>query len=254
MTNTPTDLDRNSAPATNGSPAFATTRWSVVASAQAHGDERARRAALSTLCESYWYPVYAFARRKGHNAEDSRDLVQSFFTRFLERDDLALANAERGRFRSFLLSCFVNFSSNEWDRAQAQKRGGGYVGFSLDDTIAEDRFHREPADEEDAERSFMRSWARTLLEDVMLQLRAEYEEGGKATLFESLKHVLQGDDDAKSYREIAEALDATEGAIKVAAHRLKKRFGELLRRAIADTVENSSQVEDEIQGLFEALG
>ena len=249
-----TDHRTSSSSPSSGSPAFATTRWSVVARAQSHGDEPLRRAALSTLCESYWYPVYAFARRRGHGAEDARDLVQSFFTRFLERDDLASADAERGRFRSFLLGCFENFASNERDRAQAQKRGGGFVGFSLDNDFAENRYQFEPVENEDAERIFIRSWARTLLEDVVERLREEYDNGGKSELFERLKPVLQGDDQAQVYGDLAQSLDTTEGAIKVAVYRLRKRFGEILRRTIADTVTDPAQVEDELQGLFEALG
>ena len=239
-----------------GEPAhsFATTRWSVVAAAGPESDERTRRAALSALCETYWYPVYAFARRKGNAVEDARDLVQAFFTKLLERSDLSRADAARGRFRSYLLGCFSHFAANEWDHARTQKRGAGQVGFSLDEEIAEGRYDAEPVDGDDPERAFARTWARTLLEEVVVRLRNEYEEGGKAEMFDHLKPALSGDDDAQSYREIADALGTTEGAVKVAAHRLRKRFGEILRREIADTVNDPADVEEELRGMFEALG
>ena len=238
---------------TDGSPAFVTTRWSLVVRA-GQGDEAERRLALSALCETYWYPVYAFARRGGSEVEDARDLVQSFFTRLLERGELARADAERGRFRSYLLACFVHFRTNEWDRANAKKRGGGQVSFSLDHERAEGRFHDEPLDEDDPERLFSRTWARTLLEEVVLRLRNEYAEGGRGELFERLRPALTGEQEAASYRAIAEETGTTEGAVKVAVHRMRRRFGLLLRREIAHTLRDPAQVEDEIRGLFEALG
>jgi RNA polymerase sigma-70 factor (ECF subfamily) len=238
---------------TGGGASFATTRWSVVAAAGRGTDERARRSALGALCEAYWFPVYAFARRKGHRPEDARDLVQGFFTRLLEKDVLAGADAERGRFRSFLLGCFVHYSANERNAANARKRGGGRVGFSLDDAVAEERLSLEPADDDDPERVYQRTWARTVLEQVVVRLRSEYEEGGKGEIYEALEPTLTGDGTASSYREIAAALGTSEGAVKVAAHRLRRRFGEVLRREIADTVEAPSDVEDELRGLLEAL-
>ena len=183
-----------------------------------------------------------------------RDLVQSFFTRLLERDDLARADAERGRFRSFLLACFVNFRANEHDRASAEKRGGGRPGFSLDRARAEGRFRDEPADEQDPERAFLRTWALTLIEQVVVRLRSEYEDGGKGELFEQLRGTLTGEAGGTRYAEIADAMGTTEGAVKVAAHRLRKRFASLLRREIAATLRDPDDVEDEIRGLFEALG
>lgn len=237
-----------------GSPAFHTTRWSVVARAKGGGDVEEQRAALSALCETYWYPVYAFARRKGRSVDDARDLVQGFFTRLLEREDLARADAERGRFRSFLLGCFVHFLANEHDRATAEKRGGGRVLFSLDQEHAEGRFRDEPTDEEDPERAFQRTWALTLIENVVVRLRGEYEAGGKGELFEHLRTSLTGDPGVARHAEIAEAMDTTAGAVKVAAHRMRGRFRSLLRREIADTLRDPADVEDEIRGLFEALG
>jgi RNA polymerase sigma-70 factor (ECF subfamily) len=237
-----------------GTPAFHTTHWSVVARACDDGNLELQRVALSALCETYWYPVYAFARRKGYAVEDACDLVQSFFTRLLEREDLAQADAERGRFRSFLLGCFVHFLANEWDRANADKRGGGRVEFSLDHERAEGRFQDEPTGEEDPERAFLRNWALTLIERVVVKLRGEYEDGGKGELFEQLRTSLTGDPGGARYAEIAEEMDTTEGAVKVAAHRLRGRFGTLLRREIADTLRDPGDVEDEIRGLFEALG
>ena len=240
---------------TNGAAAaFATTRWSLVASAGlGAADDEAGREALSRLCETYWYPVYAYARRRGHSGEDAHDLVQGFFARLIEKRDLAKADAERGRFRSFLLTCFEHFRANEWKKETAQKRGGGRPAVSLDATQGEDRWLLEPVGGEDPEREFHRTWARALLEEVMQRLRTEYEHGGKGDVYEELRPVLAGDVETRGYREIAESIGATEGAVRVAAHRLRKRFGELLRLEIAHTVRDAAEVEDEIRGLFEAL-
>ena len=234
-------------------PAFATTRWSLVASAGLSDQDPARRDALSRLCESYWYPIYAFARRKGHDREDARDLVQGFFARFIEKHDIAKADAERGRFRTFLLACFEHYATNEWKKQTAQKRGGGAIQVSLDAAQGEDRWLLEPMGSDDPEREFHRTWARTLLEEVMRRLRAEYEHGGKGDVYERLRPVLSGDVEATDYRTIAESIGATEGAVRVAAHRLRKRFGEILRLEIAHTVRDGADVEDEIRGLFQAL-
>ncbi len=241
-------------PSTNGaSPVFASTRWSIVASAALDGKDPATRDALERLCESYWYPIYAYARRKGIGREDARDLVQGFFARLIEKHDFAQADAERGRFRSFLLTCFEHFRANEWKKQAAQKRGGGAAPLSLDAARGEDRWLLEPMGNEDPEREFHRTWARTLLEEVMRRLRAEYEHGGKGDVYDRLRPVLSGDVESAEYKQIAAAIGATEGAVRVAAHRLRKRFGEILRLEIAHTVRDGAEVEEEIRGLFEAL-
>ena len=242
------------AESTGRSPGFATTRWSLVARAGAGTDGDERRDALSELCETYWYPVYAFARWRESNVEDARDLVQSFFTRLLERDDLAQADAMRGRFRSYLLRCFVHFRAGEWERSRALKRGGAHHSFSLDHERAEQRFRTEAIDADDPERTYMKAWARTLLEKVIGVLRREYEDGGKSELFDRLKPTLSGEQGSEGYRGIAASVGTTEGAVKVAAHRLRRRFAILLRREIAGTLRDPDDVEDEIRGLFDALG
>ncbi len=233
--------------------AFVTTRWSLVARAGGPASAE-RRAALADLCESYWYPVYAFARSKGNDADHARDLVQGFFADFLERDDVARADADRGRFRSYLLGAFVHFATNEWKRTQAVKRGGDRQSFSLDHELAEGRFQGEGNSELDPEASYERAWALNLIESVIVRLRAEYEDGGKGEVFDRLRPMLSFDGEAENYQKIAKDMGTTEGAVKVAVHRLRGRFASLLRRAIADTVEDQAEVEDEIRGLFEALG
>lgn len=233
--------------------AFVTTRWSLVARAGGPASEE-RRLALADLCESYWYPVYAFARRKGHAAEEARDLVQGFFADFLEREDVTRADADLGRFRSYLLGAFVHFATNEWNRAQAVKRGGDRQSFSLDHEMAEGRFQGEDHGELGPEASYERAWALSLIESVIVRLRAEYEERGRGEVFDRLRPMLSFDGEAESYQKIAHEMGTTEGAVKVAVHRLRGRFASLLRRAIADTVCDPAEVEEEIRGLFEALG
>ncbi len=227
---------------------FATTHWSVVvAAAGTQGEEK--DAALTVLCETYWYPIYAYARRCGSAAEDARDLTQGFFARLLEKNGLSGADASRGRFRAYLLGAFRHFLSDERDRARALKRGGDRL--VLDGEYAEQRFITEPGDS-DPEKAFERSWARTLLETVVERLRSEYEGGAKAEVFDCLKPALSGELE-RSYRELAQEIGTTEGALKVAVHRVRRRFGELLRREIAHTLSDTDEVEEEIRGLFDAL-
>lgn len=230
-----------------GRDGFATTRWSVVAAAGGDADER--RAALAVLCETYWYPIYAFARRHERAAEDALDLAQGFFAHLLEGADVARADASRGRFRAYLLGAFKHWLSNERDRARAKKRGGDAL--VLDGEDAERRFRAEAAEGDDPERAFERSWARSLLERVLATLRAEYEAGDKGELFERLKPALSGD--AVPYAELARELETNEGALRVAVHRLRRRFGECLRHEIAHTLEDPTEVDEELHGLFEAL-
>jgi RNA polymerase sigma factor (sigma-70 family) len=236
---------------------FATTRWTLVTAAGKQGTPEARRA-LSDLCRLYWYPVYAFVRRRGHSADDALDLAQGFFTRLIEKNDLADADRTRGRFRSWLLTAVKNYLANEWDRASAAKRGGGRAiySFDIDPDDAERRYRHEPAHQVTPERIFDRRWALTLLEQALTTLEAESAAEGKKDLFEALKPTLTADGrDVRdpSYRDLAVQMGMTEGAVKVAAHRLRRRYRDLLREQIAETVERPEDVDEEIRDLFAAL-
>jgi DNA-directed RNA polymerase specialized sigma24 family protein len=236
----------------NRNPAFSTTRWSLVILAGDRDDSRCAEA-LSALCEAYWYPLYAFVRRQGHKAEDAADLTQGFFARFLERNDVAAARRERGRFRSYLLACMKHYLANEWDRARAQKRGGGRTPISIDAMRAEERYGLEPAYDITAEKLFDRRWALTLLDRVLGDLRREYDSKGKLRTFELLKPFLTAEGTPAQRRAAADGLRMTEGALNVALHRLRKRYRTLLRKHIADTVGEEKHVDEEIQDLFSAL-
>jgi RNA polymerase sigma-70 factor (ECF subfamily) len=231
---------------------FRTTQWSVIVAAQDR-ESTESRAALSELCESYWYPLYAFIRRQGHSMEDARDLTQEFFARLLEKDYLATVDREKGKFRAFLLACCKHFLANEHDRVHALKRGGGVAIRSLDCHTAECRYNEEPAHDLTAERLFERRWALTLLQNVFVRLRQEHEQTGKLKLFEQLKPFLAGDGPALRYAQVAEALKLSSGAVKVAVHRLRRRYRELVHEEIARTVDDPGLVEAEIRDLFAAL-
>lgn len=237
---------------------FATTRWTLVTAAGKQGTPEARKA-LADLCRLYWYPVYAFVRRRGYGAEDALDLAQGFFTRLIDKNDLADVDRKRGRFRAWLLSSVKHYLTNEWDKATAAKRGGGRAVFSfdIDPDDAERRYRHEPAHQATPERVFDRRWALTLLEQTLGALESESAGEGKRELFEALKPTLTADGrdtrDA-SYRDLADQLGTTEGALKVAAHRLRRRYRELLREQIAETVDRPEDVDDEIRDLFAALG
>ena len=230
---------------------FHTTRWSVVA--RAGGDGDSARAALTELCERYWYPVYAFVRRQGEDAELARDRTQAFFARLIEKNVVAEAKPARGRFRSFLLGCLRHDLADQRDRERALKRGGGAHVVSIDERDAEGRFAHEPAEATDPEREFERAFARTLLERVMAGLREEMEESGKGDAFAALRAHLARSASAAPLRGLAERLGTTEGALKVQLHRLRRRYAERLRAEIGDIVDRPGDVEDEIRGLFEAL-
>ena len=235
-----------------GQAAFVTTHWSVVVAAGRNDTARARDA-LARLCQTYWHPLYAYVRRLGHSPPDAQDLTQEFFARLLEKNYLADADESRGRFRSFLLAALKHFLANEWDKASAQKRGGGQVLMPIDFNAAETACHFEPADETTAEKIFERRWALTLLDQVLRRLRAEHVRDGKEKLFEQLKSTLTEASRTVAYAEIARRLDTTEGAVKVAVHRLRQRYREVLRAEIADTVASPGEVEDELRSLFAAL-
>ena len=232
---------------------FATTRWSMVLAAGRSDTPDARRA-LATLCEAYWYPLYAYVRRRGQAAEEARDLTQEFFADLLGRDALQAADPKRGKFRSFLLASLNNFLAKEWRREGTQKRGGHSVVLSLDFESAEARYSREPSHELTAERIFLRRWAMEVLEQALAKLRREYAGRGKLELFEHFGGLIVMDKQSVPYRRIAQELGMTEGAVKVALHRLRGRCRELLREEIAQTVDQPDQVDDELRDLFTALG
>ena len=231
---------------------FPTTRWSLVLLAGDPATPLARES-LAELCGAYWYPLYAYIRRRGHGPEQAADLTQDFFARALEKGLLAEADPSRGRFRSFLRTVCAHFLANRRDRDQARKRGGGRAALPIDPADAEGRYALELADGLTPERIFDRSWALTLLGQVLDRLGREYDEAGKAATFEALRGVLAGDPDAPSYAEVAARLGTSEGAARVAAHRLRRRYGELLRLEIAATLADPAEVDDEIRDLFAAL-
>jgi RNA polymerase sigma-70 factor (ECF subfamily) len=210
--------------------------------------------ALAHLCRTYWYPLYAFIRRQGFSPEESQDLTQEFFVRLLEKEFLALVDREKGRFRSFLLTACKHFLSNERDKARTKKRGGDRDFISLSVNDAESRYRLEPAHDLTPESLFERRWAMTLLEEVLVQLKKELIQAGKADLFDHLKDLLTAEKSKISYREAAQKLGTTEGAAKVAVHRLRKRYRDLLRVEIAKTISQPDLIEDEIRDLFTVLG
>ncbi|MBM3891070.1 MAG: RNA polymerase sigma factor, partial [Verrucomicrobia bacterium] len=200
-----------------GAGAFLTTHWSVVLRAGRSDSTRARDA-LAQLCEAYWYPLYAYVRRRGHSPHDAQDLTQEFFARILERHDIARASPERGRFRSFLLASLNHFLANEWDKARAKKRGGGQTLLRLDDKDAEGRYAIEPADDAAPDKLFERRWALTLLERVLARLREEFVTAGKTKLFERLKGFMTSEGGDTNYAQAGAELGMTEGNVKVAVH------------------------------------
>jgi RNA polymerase sigma-70 factor (ECF subfamily) len=235
-----------------GARQFVTTRWSMVVAAGGPSTSGARDA-LEKLCRTYWYPLYAFVRRQGHGPADAQDLTQAFFARIIEKHGLGGVDRAKGRFRSFLLASMKHFLANEWDRARAQKRGGGLQFTSLDAKSAETRYSLEPADPMTPEKIFDRRWALTLLDEVLSALRREYGVAGNAELFEALKGTLTAEADAAPYADVGRALGMSEGAVKVAVHRLRRRYREILRAEIAETVADPGEVEDELKHLVAVL-
>jgi RNA polymerase sigma factor (sigma-70 family) len=233
-------------------PAFVTTQWSQVLKA-ARNDSTRASSALATLCSNYWYPLYSYARRRGYGPDDAKDLTQGFFARLLQQKWLAQADPARGRFRTFLLTAMSHFLANEWDKARARKRGGDVqiVSFQMDS--AETRYSHEPADSFTPDQAYERRWAITVLERVMEQLKQEHVAGGKAAVFELLKPCLIGEGTAEPYAGIALKLNVSESAVKVLVHRLRKRYRQLLREEIANTLANSDGVDEEMRHLFEIL-
>ncbi len=235
-----------------GASEFESTRWSVVLAAGKESSPDASEA-LAILCRDYWYPLYAYVRRRVHDVDEAQDLIQEFFSRLLEKNVLAVADPCRGRFRAFLLTALRNFLNDEWGKSRAQKRGGGQTVLSLDVRVGESRYVGEPADTLTPERLFERRWAETLLDRVMAQLRDDFVRSGKESYFEHLKTFLTGRGSSVSYAEAARKLNLSEGAAMVAAHRMRRRFRERLRGEIAQTVAESESIDDEIRSLFSAL-
>ena len=231
---------------------FATTRWSLVLAA-GRDSSPAASAALATLCERYWYPLYAYVRRRVADVHEARDLTQEFFVRLLEKSVLDRATPERGRFRSFLLTSFKNFLTNEWDRARSKKRGGAIELLSLDFDAGESRLSLEPSHELTPERVYERQWTLTLLEATVTRLQAEYAAANKTRQFEALKDTLTGDRERVDFAVIAEQLGLSVDAARQAAHRLRKRYRELLREEVAQTVAEPAEIDEEIRRLFESL-
>lgn len=209
--------------------------------------------ALAELCRIYWYPLYAYVRRCGHDAHAAEDLTQEFFARLLARNYLQSAERSKGKFRSFLLACLKHFLADDWDRSRARKRGGGQTPISLDAEHAETRYRRELTDDLTPDKLFDRQWALTLLDHVLGRLREEFEADGKTKQFDDLKVFLTAGKGAISYEEAGRKLGASEGAAKVAVHRMRKRYRELLRHEIAQTVIDPRQIEEEIRALFAAF-
>jgi RNA polymerase sigma-70 factor (ECF subfamily) len=247
----PDDLDPGSA-ATTCSP-FATTHWSVVQAAGREFSPEAQ-AALERVCQSYWYPLYAYVRRTGRTPEDSQDLVQEFFAHFLERNYLRLADQNRGRFRTFLLTSLKHFLINDWRKATREKRGGRYQILSLDVEKTETRFRAEPVDGMSPEKLYDRRWATVLLDRVLDQLKTEFAAANRRPVFEELKSFLTGEGPESTYAEIGGRLGMTEGSLKVTVHRMRRRYRELLRKEISTTVDTPEAVEEEVRELFLALG
>lgn len=230
---------------------FPQTHWSVVLAAGAKRDETA----LAELCRAYWYPLYAYARRRGHPPADAEDLTQGFFAHLLSGELVARADAAKGRFRHYLLHSFHNFMVSEWKRATAQKRGGGHSVVPFDVAEAETRFAGESVDRQSPERIFERNWAVAVLDEAAARLQAELQDSGRERLFLHLHRFLEGDVRANAYAEVAQALQTTEGTVKVAVYRLRQRYRELLRAVVARTVETPLEVEEELrhlQSVFQA--
>ncbi|MBI5386855.1 MAG: RNA polymerase sigma factor [Verrucomicrobia bacterium] len=230
---------------------FVTTHWTVVLAA-ARSDSTRAQVSLAKLCQTYWYPLYAFVRRRGCSPPDAEDLTQEFFARLLEKQALAGISREKGRFRSFLLTALKHFLVDEWKKARREKRGGGQV-ISLDAQEAESRYALEPVDARTPETIFEQNWALALLDTVFDALRREHEAAGKAGLFAELKFCLTGRRSAVPYTELAARLKMPENTVKTLVHRLRQRYRELLRQEVANTVAHPNEVEEEMRALFRAL-
>jgi DNA-directed RNA polymerase specialized sigma24 family protein len=231
---------------------FATTSWTVVLAAGSQGSISAD-VALEELCRTYWYPLYAYVRHKGHSPEDAEDLTQAFFTRLLAKNYLAGLDSNRGKFRAFLLASLKHFLANEWDRSQRQKRGGGATLLSLDYQGADTRYHIDPPDNLSPDKLYDRAWALTLLERVINRLREENQAEGRAGQFEKLKSYLMAGTNDIPYAEAATTLAMSEGYLRVTVHRLRRRYRELLKQEIVQTLADPAQADEEMQSLMAAF-
>ena len=231
---------------------FATTHWTVVLAAGKRHTPQSD-GALEKLCKTYWFPLYAYVRRRGHGKQDAEDLTQAFFARLLEKNFLANLDSEKGKFRAFLLAALKHFLANEWDKSQAQKRGGGAVNLSLDWQTADTKFQVAATNEPSPDKAFDREWALALLAKVIERLQSECAADGKGKLFEQLKMFLMAGGGDSAQAEVAKSLGMEEGAVRVAIHRLRKRYRALLRDEIAHTLTDESQVEAEMRALFGAF-
>jgi DNA-directed RNA polymerase specialized sigma24 family protein len=240
---------RFSAPAAQ----FENTHWSIVLSAANKRNPIRALESLEKLCRVYWHPLYFYARRQGESPHDAQDLTQEFFARLLQNDLLDSVDRGKGRFRSFLLAAFKHFLSNERDKARAQKRGGGQVPVPIDVHNAETHYGFEPVEKMTAEKIFERRWAMTLLEQTTARLREEYERDGKTEVFEQLKVTLTEPRGTIAYADLGRTLHMSEGAVKVAVHRLRLRYRAVLRVEVADTLADPADVEDEVRQIFRAL-
>jgi RNA polymerase sigma factor (sigma-70 family) len=231
---------------------FPATRWTVVLAAGGTPSAEST-VALERLCQSYWYPLYAYVRRRGHSPPDAEDLTQEFFARLLEHNWIARADRHKGRFRSFLLMAMKRFLAKEWDKVKTIKRGGQVRLVSLQLDTAESRYTREPADTCTPEQVFEKQWALALLESVLNRVRKDYAQEGKGTLFQSLEPCLIGSRETQPYSALAAELGMTEGAVKMAVCRLRERYRACLKEEIAHTVASTAEVDEELRHLFRVL-
>ena len=234
--------------------AFHTTQWSVVLAAGGiDADTIAAETALADLCGRYWYPIYAFTRRKGHSPEDAKDLTQGFFEHLLEKQTLERAHPEKGRFRSFLLGALKNYISVVHRKEGAAKRGGGVPKISIDEEFGENRYQIEPETQDTPETLYAKSWAQSLLDEVECRLQETYARAGQADLTKALHPYLAGTEDAAPYSATADELGITVSAVTSAVHRYRKAYRELLRSTIAETLSPSEDIDDELRFLITTL-
>lgn len=241
------------APATAGpQDVFCSTRWTVIVAAGGVSSPESENA-LSQLCQTYWYPLYAYVRRQGHSKEDAEDLTQSFFERFLQKNSLQGLSSERGRFRAYLLACFKHFLANEWDKSMRQKRGGGVEHLSLDWQLGEERYQIEPVENTTPETLYDRAWAMALLERVLERLSLEYSTRENGLFYHQARQFLMPTGAEPPLGTAARAAGMEEGAFRVALHRLRKRYRETLREEIAQTLASPATLASELQSLQHAL-
>ena len=236
----------------HGSPRFNTTRWTVVVSAQGKDNEAQQLESLELLCRQYWYPLYYFARRRGHVPHDAQDLVQGFFAKLLEKSYLDSADAAKGRFRTFMLTAFSNYMSDDRRKVEARKRGGNVVFIELDELQAMDRYDLEPNDDHTPDVAFALRWAETILESAVARLRDEMDGSGKIARFEALKpYLLQTKE--STYEQTAAALEMSVASVKSAIYRMRQRFHIIFRHEISQTLTSENDIDDEIRYLLGLL-